>query len=149
MLTRVLIVEPDVATRARLQQAATAIADVYHHPEFLGARKRLFETSFDVLVTNLRLGPYTGLHLVYLVAAYDLSTRCVVYTDQHDLGLARDVQDAGAFYETLASLPVTLTAYLRSALPARDRRDPAVPDRRATVRGGRRCWDQHIADLSH
>jgi DNA-binding NarL/FixJ family response regulator len=148
MLTRVLLVEPEAATRAILKQVVQAIADVDGQGRFSTARLRLLGTSFDFLVTNLRLGAYNGLHLVYLASTAGIPTRCIVYTDRPDSGLAREAQRAGAFYETRDCLAVTLTAYLQGAVPHRDRRDPSVPDRRALFRGGRRCWDHHVASLS-
>ena len=148
MLTRVLLVEPDLATAALLGQSVQGIADVDLQAQFSTARPRLLETPFDFVITNLRLGEYNGLHLVYLASTAGLSARCIVYNDQHDVGLARDAQRAGAFYETRGCLLVTLTAYLRGTLPERDRRNPVVPDRRSPFRGGRRCWDQHVAKLS-
>ena len=48
----------------------------------------------------------------------------------------QDVRRAGAFYEVVDRLPVTLTAYLSGNLPPSDRRDPAVPDRRTPFREG-------------
>lgn len=147
MLTRVLLVEPETATRAVLRQSVQEIADVDGQGRFSTARLRLVGTPFDFLVTNLRLGAYNGLHLVYLASSAGHSARCIVYGDRHDVGLAREAQRAGAFYETRDCLQVTLTAYLQGALPERDRRDPATPDRRSPFRGGRRCWDKHLADF--
>src|SRR5882672_8982419 len=100
MLTRVLLVEPDAATGALLRQSVQGIADVDIESEFSAARLRLLGAPFDFLVTNLRLGPYNGLHLVYLASTAELSSRRIVYSDRHDIGLARDAQRAGAFYET-------------------------------------------------
>ena len=99
---------------------------------------------FAFVVTNLRLNAYNGLHLVILAAATDSPPRSVVYTDRRELVMARDVQRAGAFYETGECLPVTLAAYFHGTLPPADRRDPSEPERRANVRGGRRSWDHHV-----
>jgi hypothetical protein len=141
---RVLIVEPDGLTRAGLRDGVSTIADVQQQRHFLGARACILSRPYDFVVSNLRLGAYNGVHLVYLGAAQRLPARFIVYADHHDSGLAREVQTAGAFYETRDCLLVTLTAYLGGALPVRDRRTPGVFDRRTTVRGGRRCWDHHI-----
>src|SRR5712692_3877848 len=137
---RVLLVEPRADTRTVLKKAASAIARVAAHAKFSSARARLGDASFDFLVTNLRLEAYNGLHLVYIAAAEGISARSIVYSDRHDVGLARETQRAGAFYETRECLPVTIAAYLRGTLPPYDRRDPAVKDRRVMFRGGRRCW---------
>ena len=140
--THILLVEPNDASRDVLRAAVHSMARVETHAGFETARRRLGVVAFDFLVTNIRLGAYNGIHLVYLASALEGgSERAIVYADAHDVALAREAQRAGAFYETRECLPVTLAAYLRAALPPRDRRDPAVRDRRTLFRGGRRCWD--------
>jgi len=142
---RVLIVDPDAAAGDRLRQAVGGVASAEHKSDFDPARKDVLGARCDYLVTNLRLREYNGLHLVYLIAAQGLPTRCIVYTDRHDAGLAHEVQEAGAFYETRDCLAITLAAYLQGTLPAHDRRTAAGHDRRRIFRGGRRCWDAHLA----
>ena len=146
---RVLLVEPEVLARQILLDAASGVARVSARARFSKARTDLRGGTFDFLVTNVRLGAYNGLHLVYLAAVDGISTRSIVYSEGQDLGLALEVQRAGAFYETRECLPVTLTAYLRGVLPVRDRRDPRVDDRPAGVPGGRRRWDRHVASPLH
>ena len=114
-------------------------ADVEGYQDFEAARKRLLLRPPDLLVTNLQLGEYNGLHLVYLAAG--TTTRCVVYSTHSDQLLQRHAKEAGAFYEQSARLPQVLASYLHAVLPERDQRDPNVPDRRRTHRGGRRCGD--------
>src|SRR5688572_4682273 len=145
----VLLVEPDEAARGVLEAAASAFAHVESHGRFDTARARVCHASFDFLVTNIRLDAYNGLHLVYLRSPGANSPRAIVYSDEHDLGLAREAQRAGAFYEIHKCLPVTLAAYIGQTLPAWDRRDPGSRDRRTIFRGGRRCWDQHLIRLVH
>jgi DNA-binding NtrC family response regulator len=145
----VLLVEPDEAARSVLQTAASAFAHIESHGRFETARARVCHGSFDFLVTNLRLDAYNGLHLVYLRTPGPDSPRAIVYSGKHDLGLAREAQRAGAFYEIHECLPVTLVAYLHRALPDRDRRDPVSRDRRGLFRGGRRCWDHHLTRQIH
>ena len=72
-------------------------------------------------ITNLRLEAYNGLHLVHLAAA--TRTRCIVFSTHDDLGLARDAQAAGAFFELPARLPQVLESYVNATLPHHDRRD--------------------------
>jgi DNA-binding NarL/FixJ family response regulator len=146
---RVLLVEPEALARQVLHDAASGVARVSARARFSKARTDLRGGAFDFLVTNVRLGAYNGLHLVYLAAVDGISTRSIVYSEGQDLGLALEVQRAGAFYETRECLPVTLTAYLRGVLPVRDRRDPRVDDRPAGVPGGRRRWDRHVASPLH
>jgi DNA-binding NtrC family response regulator len=143
-LAPVLLVEPNDVVRHTLHDAVIAHAKVESYGEFISARARCLAGSFDFLVTNMRLGAYNGLHLAYLCMAGLGTPRVIVYTDARDAGLAREVQRAGAFYEVGTCLPITLAAYLTGLLPARDRRQPAIADRRRQTRGGRRCWDRHV-----
>jgi len=141
MLKRVLLVEPDQGLAGRLYEAVRSVAEVHLHPQFETARTHLLTMPFDFLVTNLRLKAFNGLHLVHLAAAAELPARALVYTDEYDPTLAKEVQRSGAFYETRAALVHAITVYLQSALPAQDRRNPAIRDRRNDDRSGRRCWD--------
>ena len=139
MLQRILLVEPN----AELRQAFAAImatgATVQACADFPAARRALSGATYDLVVTNLRLGPFNGLHLVYLARARLI--RSLVYEGQSDLFLAREAQSAGAFYETVERLPLVLLNYVMLELPPVDRRDPVQPDRRAMRRGGRRAAD--------
>ena len=145
---RILLVEANNAARRRLAAAGASLASVDSHSSFETARARLLSTSFDFLVANVRLGAYNGLHLVYLGSTGQDAPRAIAYSDDLDPGLAREVQRAGAFYETGACLPVTLAGYLKGALPESDRRTPGTFDRRRRFRGGRRCWDLHLGRLA-
>jgi DNA-binding response OmpR family regulator len=149
MLPRVLLVEPNPSIADHLLHAARAVSKMDYHASFEKARVRLAATGFDFLVTNLRLGEFNGLHLVHLAADLNQPPRCIVYTDTTDLVLGREVQRAGAFYETASCLPVTIAAYMRGHLPSADRRDPTRLDRRGEFRGGRRCWDEHVMRELH
>lgn len=144
VLPRLLLVEPQPAARALLQSATRSVAHVGAYTDFPTARKCLENGLLDFLVTNVRLGVYNGLHLVYLAAARGIRAWSIVYTELPDVALAREVQHAGAFYDTRERLQVTLIAYVRGNLPLRDRRDRLIEDRRTVFRGGRRCWDHHI-----
>jgi len=143
-MIRILLVEADDVARGILEAAAASLAQVEGHRRFETARARLLRAPFDFLVTNLRLGTYNGLHLVYLSSSGHGGPRSIVYSDEHDAGLAREVQRAGAFYEVGTRLPVTLAGYVRGTLPDQDRREPAIADRRRPFRGGRRSWDLHL-----
>jgi hypothetical protein len=146
---RLLLVEPQATPRALLQRAATPVARVVSHADFPTAREYLEDgLPFDFLVTNVRLGAFNGLHLVYVAAAKGLPARSIVYTDQPEVGLASEAHRAGAFYETGECLRVTLTGYLRGTLPPYDRRKPSAEAHHTLVPGGRRCWDRHLAAVS-
>jgi DNA-binding NtrC family response regulator len=142
---RVLVVDSDRKWLEALKERWNHLAEIDVCSEFSPARTRLFERPIpDLLVTNLRLGPFNGLHLVFLAQSASLPTRCLTYgahNNATNMALAREAQIAGAFYEASYRLPYALPSYLLGDLPDRDRRDPAREDRRATFRGGRRASD--------
>jgi DNA-binding NarL/FixJ family response regulator len=141
----VLLVEPDDFTRDTLRDAMSPLAFVECHRSFETARARLRVATFDFMVTNLRLGAYNGLHLVYTGASGPESPKAVVYSDKFDASVAREVQRAGAFYETSSYLPITLAAYLTASLPTRDRRDPAIYQPGALLPSGQRSSDVQLS----
>jgi DNA-binding NtrC family response regulator len=135
----VLLVEPDPATAVALERQLAPLADVVAASSFQQARLILREHPPDLLVTNLRLAAYNGLHLVLIAGA---GTRSVVYsTAGLDRALAVEAQRQAAFYESGARLVTALPAYVNAHLPERDRRDVTLLDRRTASRGGRRAAD--------
>ena len=88
---RILLVETDDVARSRLEAAAASLAPVESHHCFETARARLSCASFDFLVTNIRLGAYNGLHLVYLSSSGPGAPRSIVYSEERNPGLAREV----------------------------------------------------------
>ena len=114
---RILLVEANGAALGRLEEAAAPFAQVESHRSFATARARLCRVRFDLLVTNVRLGAYNGLHLVYLSASGQGSPRSIVFSNERDAALAQEVQRAGAFYEVGTRLPATLAAYVIARLP--------------------------------
>ena len=112
----VLLVEPNPSVADMIEESIRPLAQVYFHREFESARRQLAAQRFDFVVSNLRLRSFNGLHLAYAVNAV-APTRCVIYTESREPALAQDVRRAGAFYEVVDRLPVTLTAYLAGKLP--------------------------------
>jgi hypothetical protein len=143
-IKEILLVDTDTGSLHAAQKALRLVADVDACTDFQAARERLLGRPPDLLVTNLRLQAYNGLHLVYLSAGSP--TRCIAYTDHHDVVLAREVQAAGAFYELANRLPDALAAYVHAKLPPRDRRSPKVLDRDTSLPNGRRATDRFSAD---
>jgi DNA-binding NtrC family response regulator len=139
MLQRILLVEPNADRRQAFAAIMATGAAVQSCADFQTARRAVSDGPLDLVVTNLRLGPFNGLHLVYLSRARLI--RSVVYDRKTDLFLAREAQSAGAFYESADRLPLVLLNYVMLELPPVDRRDPAHADRRALRRGGRRAAD--------
>jgi DNA-binding NtrC family response regulator len=148
MLPRVLVVDPDLRVATTVQQAFGGLASVEGCADFFGARRVLLSSSINLLVTNLRLEAYNGLHLVYLSSHANGHVVAVVYTERRELEFAREVQKANAFYEIRDRLPFVVTGYISPKLPSSDRRDPAVVDRRRVFRGGRRGSDLPALVLS-
>jgi hypothetical protein len=138
-LRDILIVDPDPQALLAAQVAVQSVADVEVCSDFRLARARLASRAPDLLVTNIRLERFNGLHLVYLAGG--TATRCIVYAAHHDETLAKEVLAAGAFYERADRLPRVIASYARAILPNRDRRNLSVFDRRGLARGGRRCAD--------
>jgi DNA-binding NarL/FixJ family response regulator len=107
----VLLVEPHEASRGSLRTLAGVLGNVETCATFEAARARLMASPVDFLVTNVRLGAFNGLHLVYLSQASKRpAPRAIVYNDGPDIGLAREAERAGASY--VDSLPDSLAAYL-------------------------------------
>jgi hypothetical protein len=147
---RVLVVEPDPALGRLVRRACLTIAQVTVCRDFLSARTRLFSSNPDLLAANFRLEEYNGLHLALLVAAEEMATRCVMYSDVLDRFLVHEAQEIGAFVERRDRLEAALPAYIHAllppspVLPEKDRRDAYVPDRRSSFRGGRRAADSVV-----
>jgi hypothetical protein len=137
----VIIVEPDAERLSLLVLSLTGIARIAGCADFHAARARLLLEPPEVLITNVRLREYNGIHLVMLASA---STRSVVYMDPEDLVLLREAQRLGAFVESPERLLRSLPSYVGAALRLRDRRDLLRFDRRSTARGGRRAADAHV-----
>ena len=145
--SRLLLVEPERRLQLALAAASASLAEVEIFESFMDARARLVAARFNLVVANLRLGPYNGIHLAYEVHLSGVSAHVVVHASERDAVAARDIQRAGAFFERTERLSVTLPAYLQAAsLPAFDRRDSARFDRRRQTRGGRRAWDKRPSD---
>jgi DNA-binding NarL/FixJ family response regulator len=138
---RVLLVEPETVFRLQMRNAVDTMAVIDAETGVPTARQRLLGAQYHWLVTNIRLQAYNGLHLAYLARMSTRPIRILVYGEDDDLLLAREAQELGAFYESRKSVASSLAGYLTSLLPATDRRNAAVQDRRSMYRGGRRSGD--------
>jgi len=135
----ILVVDPNAQYLNDAQRVLRLLGDVEVCADFTAARSRLIARPPDLLITNLRLQEYNGLHLVHLAKPH---TRCIVYSTHDDPVLAREVQAAGAFYERPMRLARALSGYVQGVLPPKDRRNPSLVDRRRFPRGGRRSADR-------
>lgn len=144
----VLIVEPDVRIGRKLRSLAATVAATTLCPDFDGGRAELQRHPPHVLVTNLRLEAYNGLHLVLLSQATGSGARCLVHTNRPDFLLVSEALAMGAFFERTERLPYSITAFITGQLPVADRRNPDQFDRRTGFRGGRRASDvEACADI--
>ena len=139
MIARVLVVEPNAGRRLALQRALSSVADVATCGDFVTARQCFREATPDLLITNLRLDTYNGLHLVAHAAP---PTRAVVYMDPPDPGLLRVAQAAGAFVEAPQRLVAAAVSYIGAGLPPQDRRAVNMSDGRYSMPRSRRASDR-------
>lgn len=138
-----LIVDRDAELVSRLRAILESAGFlVSAQTEFIAGRRELLaDDPPTVLIANVRLGEYNGIHLVYLAKRRDENVRALVYAERHDAVLAREAQRAHAFYQRQMFLPFSLEEFLKASLPAVDRREPDGIDRRTMFRGGRRATD--------
>jgi DNA-binding NarL/FixJ family response regulator len=118
MIEKVLIVDPNPARGLELARTIDEMAGVEVFADFPSARATLLADPPDLLVTNLRLHAYNGLHLVYMAASAGLPVQSIVYTDDADSGFATEVHSAGAFYETADRLLSGLSMYMEATPPS-------------------------------
>jgi hypothetical protein len=100
-----------------LQRALSGVADVTACGDFQTARHHIIAMPPDLLITNLRLQAYNGLHLMALAGA---PTPAIVSMDPPDPALARTARAAGAMVETpqrLAKTAVTRIGSLTAGEP--------------------------------
>ena len=142
--TRLLLVDPNPIMRTAIAAAVDHSARVDACSSFQSARSRLDSTSYDLLVTAVRLKEYNGLHLVHLSRHAHAAAHAVVYDERIDASFVSEVRRACAFFELTQKITVTLPTYIGASLPATDRRMPTQSDRRQLPRGGRRLWDRHL-----
>ncbi len=138
----VIIVEPDAQRLSQLLHSLTNVATVIACADFQSARARLLPRRPELLVTNIRLREFNGIHLVMLTTP---PTRSIVYMDREDPALLREAQRVGAYVESPGRLLLSLRSYLGVPLRAPDRRDVLRFDRRSMARGGRRAADPRVS----
>ena len=136
-----LIVEPSPIVGNQLRAVSVTVARTALCRDFDGGRDALYSFHPHVLITNLRLEDYNGLHLVLLSRMLEQPPRCLVHTDRPDFLLANEALSMGAFFERTERLAYGLVRFLEAELPPEDRRNPIQPDRRKVYRGGRRAGD--------
>jgi hypothetical protein len=94
-----------------------------------------------LLITDIHLRAYNGLHLAHLARTTGTGTCTILFADPMDPMLAHEAQRIGAFVEWRHRIPFVVDAYLTARLPPIDRRTITSFDRRREFRGGRRAAD--------
>lgn len=127
----VLIADTDLS-------ALTATADVISAAGYLvrtastfeEAKKRLVLASPDLLIADVRLGPYNGLHLVLRGRAEHPELAAIVTHAVPDSVLESEAAAQGAVYLTKPIAPQALLAVVVNLLAGRDPQESATAPRR-------------------
>jgi DNA-binding NtrC family response regulator len=139
----VLVVTPDAFLAHELADTLEP-ATVDRSADFVSARTNMAARQYDLIVTELRLGAYNGLHLAYVAKQVQPRARTIVFTAPFDPVLASEAVAAGAFYEHTHRVVAAARGYLGTALPRHDRRDPALfASLHAQFPSGHRAADHH------
>ena len=85
---------------------------------FEAARHLLQTQPCDVLITDLRLAAYNGLHLVLLSQAVNPAALAVVLAEASDASSGGEAQRLGARYVSKASAPESLVELVGTMLEA-------------------------------
>ena len=99
----------DALERAFLEAGETTVA----HSSFEEGRQALRERRFDVLITDVRLGPYNGLQLAVLARDLWPSIKIVVFSGFDDPVLRADAEQIGATYLVKPVSSATLLEIVR------------------------------------
>lgn len=96
---KILIVDDDPALLEALERAfRDAGEDVVARGSFEDARKALRTTSFDALITDVRLGAFNGLQLAVMARDAHPDIRLIVFSGFDDPVLRSDAEQIGAVY---------------------------------------------------
>lgn len=107
---RVLVVDDDASLLDAIEAAfREAGEEVVASRSFEDARRILREQSFDVLITDVRLGAFNGLQLAVIAHGLWPSIRVVVFSGFDDPVLRAEAEHMGATYLVK---PVTSTELL-------------------------------------
>jgi CheY-like chemotaxis protein len=125
---RILIVEDDDASRQGLQQLlANAGYIVLAASTFAEGRRAAAEDSPDLLIADIRLGEFNGLHLL---AAAPRAVPTIIVSGFHDPVLEAEARRLGAQYLSKPIEPVTLLGLIEEALLSATERTAASSTRR-------------------
>jgi two-component system, NtrC family, response regulator HydG len=113
----ILLVEDDLPLLEAFTRALTA--DDTHEVTACGtfeeARRRLREQTFDVLMTDVRLGAFNGLQLAVLAKDVNPRTQVIVFSGFDDHVLRTETEHLGGVYlvkpVTVAQLRALMSSY--------------------------------------
>ena len=112
----VLLVDQNEAVMTGLRELLTAAGyTVVPCRCFEDGRRYLQIECPDVIVTELRLGAFNGLHLVLLAKQKAPTIAAVVYSGRADSGIGRDASSEGATYLDKETLIADLIPHLGGA----------------------------------
>ncbi len=119
MAAQILIVDDDDAVRAGLEQLLRhAGYETLTAATFEEGRRRLVTDPIDLLLVDIRLGPFNGLHLV---ARRPPSVGAIVITGVADAVLEQDAQALGARYILKPISPPELLSLIEQTLQSTGR----------------------------
>ena len=97
---RILIVDDDLSLLQALERALaeTDGYDIVASDSFEDARRTLRSRKFDVLITDVRLGPFNGLQLAILARDLHPDIRLIVISGFDDTVLKSDARRLGAVF---------------------------------------------------
>ena len=113
----ILLVEDDVSLLEALTRALTndGTQEVTACGTFEEGRRRLREQTFDVLMTDVRLGAFNGLQLAVLAKDVHPSMQLIVFSGFDDDVLRTETEHLGGVYlvkpVTIAQLQALMSAY--------------------------------------
>ena len=116
-LPHILLVEDDVSLLDALKRALTheGTHEVTACGTFEDGRRRLREQTFDVLMTDVRLGAFNGLQLAVLARDVNPLMQVIVFSGFDDDVLRAETEHLGGVYlvkpVTIAQLQALMSSY--------------------------------------
>lgn len=96
---RILVVDDDAPLLDAIERAFTEAGEqISVRASFEDARQLLKRQSFDVLITDVRLGAFNGLQLAVLARDLNPNIQLIVFSGFDDPVLRHDAEELGAVY---------------------------------------------------
>lgn len=95
---KVLLIDDEPMVGKRLVPALNKIGcEVEFHADPLAALERIGATEFDIVVTDIRMGPVGGLQVLARVTEVAPRTKVIIITGYAMISLAREAMKKGAY----------------------------------------------------